>query len=87
MEYFEAGRLRSRSASRKRLTPLPGLRERPLFHPAQGLTLHQLAQQFDAGEDQGHQALLHRLRVGIDPEPTYRIALIRCDHAILVSRF
>jgi hypothetical protein len=26
MEYFEAGRLRNRSASRNRLTPLPGLR-------------------------------------------------------------
>src|SRR5882757_7708748 len=58
-------------------------RERPLFHPAQGLTLHQLAQQFDQGENQGHQALLHRLRVGVDPEPAYRSALIRGDHVIL----
>lgn len=29
------------------------VRERPLFHPAQSLTLHQLAQQLDEGENQG----------------------------------
>src|SRR5690349_21222906 len=56
--------------------------ERPLVHPAQGLTLHQLAQQFDEGQDQGHQPLLHRFRVGVDPEAVYRFALIRLDHAI-----
>src|SRR6267154_679 len=43
----------------------------------------QVQVEIDDGENQGHQALLHRLRVGVDPEPAYRSALIRCDHAIL----
>src|SRR5580704_3364374 len=43
--------------------------ERALFHSAQRLPLHHLAQQFHDREDQADQAALHRLGIGVDSMP------------------
>src|SRR5258707_15491232 len=47
-----------------------------LINSPQGLALHQLPQQFHEGEDQGDQAALHRLRVGVDPVTRGRRGLV-----------
>src|SRR6516165_8559093 len=53
--------------------------ERAIIHPPQRLPLHQLAEQLDDREDQGHQALLDRLRVCVNAMAPYRRALLpRC---------
>src|SRR5690349_15532676 len=56
--------------------------ERAIIHSPQGLSLHQLAQQLDDGEDQGYQAPLDRLRVRVNAMALYRRALLpRCQGA------
>jgi hypothetical protein len=40
--------------------------ERPRFHPADGLTFHELAEQLDDGERELGESALDVLRVGVD---------------------